>query len=193
MNGPTQGVLGDIMVCERPDTPSAEQKEGLLISRSAIDSSERPTAVVGQGLSGKSRLKLPRHPYGRAYGWYIIQGAGHWEMIMKWVGGAPMSTASKVFVGLFVSLFFLCFAAKWMQSLQVAALLILPAGIVMVVSGWLDGRRYRRRLTQRLEAFRARHEVLEGRSDVVREREKPQGRYERYVKMSEFLLFYWFW
>ena len=43
MNAPTQGVLGDIMAWQRADIPSAEQKECLLISRSAIDSSERPT------------------------------------------------------------------------------------------------------------------------------------------------------
>jgi len=38
------------------DTPSVEQRDWLLISRSAIDFSERPMAVVGQTPSGKSRL-----------------------------------------------------------------------------------------------------------------------------------------
>ena len=52
---PTQGVLGGIMAWQRQDTPSAEQRKCLLISRLAIDSSERPTAVVGRGPSGKSR------------------------------------------------------------------------------------------------------------------------------------------
>jgi len=59
MNAPKQGVLGCIMAWQRPDTPSAERRECLLISRSAIDSSERPTAVVGRRPSGKSRLSLP--------------------------------------------------------------------------------------------------------------------------------------
>jgi len=40
-----------------PDTPSTEQEERLLISRSAIESSERPTAVVGHYL-GNPRLQL---------------------------------------------------------------------------------------------------------------------------------------
>ena len=40
MNAPTQGVWGDIMAWERPDTPSTEREECLLISRSAIYSSE---------------------------------------------------------------------------------------------------------------------------------------------------------
>jgi len=39
------------------DTPSAEQKECLLISRSAIDLSERPTARVGRRPSGKSQVR----------------------------------------------------------------------------------------------------------------------------------------
>ena len=61
MNAPTQGVLGGIMAWQRPDTPSAEQKECLLISRSAIDLPERPTAVVGRTPSGKSRVKGIRY------------------------------------------------------------------------------------------------------------------------------------
>jgi len=48
MNAPTQGVLGGIMAWQRPGTPSTEQKECLPTSRSAIDSSERPTAADGQ-------------------------------------------------------------------------------------------------------------------------------------------------
>jgi len=57
MNAPTQGVLGGIIAWQRPDAPSAEHKECLLISRSAIDLSERPTAVVGRRRSGKSQLR----------------------------------------------------------------------------------------------------------------------------------------
>jgi len=56
MSAPTQGVLGDIMAWQRSDTPSAEQKECLVVSRSAIDLPERLTAVVGWKPSGKSRL-----------------------------------------------------------------------------------------------------------------------------------------
>ncbi len=59
-NAPTQGVLGGIMDWQRPHTPSPEQEECLLISRSAIDLSERPTAVVGRTPSGKSHLKKYR-------------------------------------------------------------------------------------------------------------------------------------
>ena len=61
INAPTQGVLGGIMAWQRPDTPSAEQKKCLLISRSAIDTSERATAVVGRRPSGKSRAKELYH------------------------------------------------------------------------------------------------------------------------------------
>ena len=57
MNAPTQGVLGDTMAHQRSNRAAIEQKERLPISRSAIESSERPTAVVGQSLSGKSRNK----------------------------------------------------------------------------------------------------------------------------------------
>ena len=44
LTGPATGVLA----------PSAEQRECLLISRSAIDLPERPTAVVGRKPFGKS-------------------------------------------------------------------------------------------------------------------------------------------
>ena len=56
MNAPTQGVLGGIMAWQLSDTPSAGQRKCLLISRSAIDLPERPTAVVGRTPSGKSQL-----------------------------------------------------------------------------------------------------------------------------------------
>ncbi len=62
MNAPTQGILGDIIAWKRPDTPSTEHKECLLISRSAIESSERPTAVVGRRPSGKSRSQTIAEP-----------------------------------------------------------------------------------------------------------------------------------
>ena len=34
-NAPTQGVLGGIMACQRPDTPSTEQKECVLVLEQA--------------------------------------------------------------------------------------------------------------------------------------------------------------
>ena len=58
MNAPTQGVLGGIMAWQRPDTPSAEQEECSLISRSEIAESERPPAAVGRRPSGTP--KAPR-------------------------------------------------------------------------------------------------------------------------------------
>jgi len=51
-----QAALGEIMTWRRWDYLVVEQKTCLLTSRSVVESSERPTAVVGQGLSGKSRL-----------------------------------------------------------------------------------------------------------------------------------------
>jgi hypothetical protein len=45
-----------IMARQRPDTPSAEQRIYLSILRSVIQSSERPTVVVGRRSSGKSRI-----------------------------------------------------------------------------------------------------------------------------------------
>ena len=45
------------VVWQWPDAPSAEHEECLLSSRSVIESSERPTADVGENLSRKSRLK----------------------------------------------------------------------------------------------------------------------------------------
>ncbi len=50
----TQAVSGTIMAGQRPDTARTEQRR-LPIPRSAIESSERPMAVVGRGPSGKSR------------------------------------------------------------------------------------------------------------------------------------------
>ncbi len=60
MNASTGAASGNMMARRRADIPSAEQKECLLISRSVIESSERPTAVVGWKLSGKSRVKEQR-------------------------------------------------------------------------------------------------------------------------------------
>ena len=57
MNASTQGVLGEIMPPKRSNTPCAEQRTGLPISRSVIDSSRRPASVVGQRSPGKSRSK----------------------------------------------------------------------------------------------------------------------------------------
>ena len=60
MNASAQGVLGEIMSPKRSNTPCAEQKTRLPISRSVINSSERPMAVVGQRPSGKSRIKVSK-------------------------------------------------------------------------------------------------------------------------------------
>ena len=57
MKAPPEGVLGGIRACERLDTPSTEQEKCLLISRSAVESRERPTVLVGQRSSGKSRVR----------------------------------------------------------------------------------------------------------------------------------------
>ena len=46
MNASAQGVLGEIMSPKRSNTPCAEQKTRLPISRSVINSSERPMAVI---------------------------------------------------------------------------------------------------------------------------------------------------
>ena len=48
MKAPTQGVLGGIMARQRPDTPSPEQKERLLISRSEIDLTAQPRDFVSR-------------------------------------------------------------------------------------------------------------------------------------------------
>lgn len=52
---PKAGGIGRFLLVV--DTPWTEQKNCSLISWTAIESSERPTAVFGQSLSGKSRLK----------------------------------------------------------------------------------------------------------------------------------------
>ncbi len=51
------GIPGDIMTRKRPATPSIGQEQGLPIPRSVIECPERPTAVVGPRLSGKSRIR----------------------------------------------------------------------------------------------------------------------------------------
>ncbi len=56
MNASAQATLGDIMPWKRSDRAAIEQKKCLPIFRSVIEPSERPTAVVGQSPSGKSRL-----------------------------------------------------------------------------------------------------------------------------------------
>jgi len=55
MNASAGADSGRIMAWQWPDTSSIKQNECLPISRSAIESSERPTAIVGQSLSGESR------------------------------------------------------------------------------------------------------------------------------------------
>ena len=57
MNASTQSALGGMMGRERPAPPAAEHKKYLLISRSAIELSERSRPVVGRRPSGKSRVK----------------------------------------------------------------------------------------------------------------------------------------
>jgi hypothetical protein len=55
MNASTQAAWGDIMARRRPEDLVVEQKECLLIMRSAVESPKRPTVVVGWKLSRKSR------------------------------------------------------------------------------------------------------------------------------------------
>ena len=62
--GRTNHRQGPILGIERPNTPYAEQRECLLISRSAIDLPERPTAVVGRRPSGNSRVEGWRYCMG---------------------------------------------------------------------------------------------------------------------------------
>ena len=56
MNASTQAALGCNMAWKRSYPAVIEQKECLPIPRSTIDSSQRPTAVVGWKPSGKSRM-----------------------------------------------------------------------------------------------------------------------------------------
>ena len=53
----TQAGRGDSLAWKRPNDLAVEQKTRLPTSQSAIESSERPTAVAGRGLSEKSRFK----------------------------------------------------------------------------------------------------------------------------------------
>jgi len=52
MNAATQAALGCNMAWKRSDPAVVEQKKCLLISRSAIESSERPAMVASQGYLG---------------------------------------------------------------------------------------------------------------------------------------------
>ena len=56
MNASARVSLGEIVVRKRPDSPVIQQNRRLRILGSAIESSERPMAVVGQRLSRKFRL-----------------------------------------------------------------------------------------------------------------------------------------
>ncbi len=56
MNAPREGVLDAITTRQRSDTPSVEQKECLRVSKTVVESSERPRTVLGATPSGKSRL-----------------------------------------------------------------------------------------------------------------------------------------
>ena len=56
MNASAGAALGKIMARKRPDCLADEHRECLLISRSTIESSRMPMAVVGRKLSGKSRM-----------------------------------------------------------------------------------------------------------------------------------------
>ena len=55
---PRGAASGNIMARKRPDLLAVEQKRHLLISRSVIESSERPTAVLGWRPSGKSQISV---------------------------------------------------------------------------------------------------------------------------------------
>jgi len=57
-----KGVSDRIAPRKRVDTPSIEPIRCLLISGIVIESSRRPTAVVGMRPSGKSRLNAPHVP-----------------------------------------------------------------------------------------------------------------------------------
>ena len=54
-NASTRATLAQIMARKRPNNLAVEQKEHLLISRSVVELSKRPTMVVGPRPSGKSR------------------------------------------------------------------------------------------------------------------------------------------
>lgn len=56
-NGSTAVDSGRIMAWKRPDSPAVEQRSHLPISRSAVESSESPTAVVGRRSS-----ETPKEP-----------------------------------------------------------------------------------------------------------------------------------
>ena len=60
MNAPTQGILGGTMPRKRSDPVALRQEKWLPISESAVESSERPTAVVSQGPSGNPGWKETR-------------------------------------------------------------------------------------------------------------------------------------
>lgn len=57
IHAPIQGILGDIMTRNRPAPSSIGQEQYLPIPRPVIESSQRPTAVIGEKLSRKSRLR----------------------------------------------------------------------------------------------------------------------------------------
>ena len=57
MNASARVGLANIMARKRPEAPSIQQKRRLRMLESAIESSERPMAVVGWKPSGKSRLR----------------------------------------------------------------------------------------------------------------------------------------
>jgi hypothetical protein len=57
--------LGDIMAEDWPNTPVLRQKKRLRVLRSPLESSERPTAIVGQSSSEKSRFKSIKSQSGR--------------------------------------------------------------------------------------------------------------------------------
>jgi len=59
INAPTQGISRDIMARKRPAPPSIGQEQCLPLPGSAVESPERPTVVVAQSPSGKSRFIPP--------------------------------------------------------------------------------------------------------------------------------------
>jgi hypothetical protein len=56
-NASAGGGLGDIIALGKIDSPVIQQNRRLRMLESALDSSERPTVVVGQRLSRRSRLR----------------------------------------------------------------------------------------------------------------------------------------
>jgi len=86
MNASTQAALGDIMARRRPEELVVEQQERLLIARSAIDFSERPTVPARRDrlkpireipVDGSGTLAgIAFYPIGSGRGGGVVPGGG---------------------------------------------------------------------------------------------------------------------